>query len=535
MNIQPELARVCPIPIVIVGRIHNVDTGTEMVTLAYFQDGRWKTIAVDRMMISSPSDIVKLTKYGIPIDTASARVLMKYFHDLQVVNKDVFPVITSVKTCGWKGSHSNFVLGRHKIPGGTIEFDLDSKGYMNLIDGFNTKGSYNNCKETIRSILPYPKVLFGIYASLAAPILSLLKQQGFTVHYAGRTSSGKTTTAELAASIWGDPENIIQSWNATPVFVEQLAGLMGNLPIFLDDSHLACLDSKFEIIQMIANGVGRGRGAKQGGVRHTLRWNTVLISTGEGMLVDTNSYDGNTARVITLWGSPFGDLNDGEFIENIKASVKDNYGYIGRAFVGGLVHALQNDKNFLNTLRHAYKDAVKKFEKHAMSTRNPIIRRQLGYFAAVQISGQLLHIMLGLDTKIPEAVVLECLRESIWNIDEQSSQSRRAYDLVTSWIYANANKFARDRCELAFESFVEGVRNENKEYYGLWEGDFVNIFPHKLEEFLREKGFSKPAILKLWKEDKLIEHDKGRPEYTVRIGKRTPRFIRIRLERDSQT
>ena len=50
---------------------------------------------------------------------------------------------------------------------------------------------------------------------LVGPMLDLCDADGFGIHLFGKSSSGKTTAAVLAASIWGPPERFVRSWRTT--------------------------------------------------------------------------------------------------------------------------------------------------------------------------------------------------------------------------------------------------------------------------------------------------------------------------------
>jgi putative DNA primase/helicase len=86
-----------------------------------------------------------------------------------------------------------------------------------------------------------------------------------------------------------------------------------------------------QVIYQIANGRGRGRGSING-MRSTGSWRTVMLSTGEQSAVDFTLGDGGSrARVISLWGLPFGAANEATapLVRGIDLAVQENYGHAG--------------------------------------------------------------------------------------------------------------------------------------------------------------------------------------------------------------
>src|SRR5947209_5277343 len=71
--------------------------------------------------------------------------------------------------------------------------------------------------------------------------------------------------------------------------------MCSELPIFLDDAQHVSDDLKKTVIYMIANGKGKARGSKTGGIRDTPYWHTVCISTSEHPLHESSPHEGARA------------------------------------------------------------------------------------------------------------------------------------------------------------------------------------------------------------------------------------------------
>ena len=125
--------------------------------------------------------------------------------------------------------------------------------------------------------------MLSICAAFAGPLLKPLNQRGFIIHWVGDSSSGKSTAAEVGASVWGPPE-FVRSWNATANGLEGVATIRNDTCLILDEISEASPKECGKIAYMVANGQGKQRAGKAGNARNIRRWRTVGVSTGERTL-----------------------------------------------------------------------------------------------------------------------------------------------------------------------------------------------------------------------------------------------------------
>jgi len=120
----------------------------------------------------------------------------------------------------------------------------------------------------------------AVLASFVPPLQCRLQIPNFILDIHGDTSTGKSTTLRLAASVWGrpyDPDSAVMQWMNTQAAIEQAAGVCGELPVFLDDAQHCPAELKRSVVYMIANGRGKGHSAGGSGVRETprgIRWHS---------------------------------------------------------------------------------------------------------------------------------------------------------------------------------------------------------------------------------------------------------------------
>lgn len=125
-----------------------------------------------------------------------------------------------------------------------------------------------------------------------------------------------------AASIWGNPAlgSYVQTFNATQVGQERTAAFLNHLPMCIDELQLT-KDGRgktsFDVYQL-AQGVGRSRGKKSGGVEQLPTWSCCFLTTGESPLTSVSSGAGAVNRVIDIeCTSGNAVITDGQRISNV--------------------------------------------------------------------------------------------------------------------------------------------------------------------------------------------------------------------------
>lgn len=111
----------------------------------------------------------------------------------------------------------------------------------------------------------------------------------FVIHFWGRTSRGKTTVGQIAASPWGcgaDPNDapertFIRHWNLTGNGLEGLAEAHSDLPLVLDELGSSTIGDIRPLIYQLAGGQGKPALNSAREMKEPRSWRTIAISTGE--------------------------------------------------------------------------------------------------------------------------------------------------------------------------------------------------------------------------------------------------------------
>lgn len=501
----------CAHPIMPVERLVNIDTGEVKVKLAYKRSGRdkkWQTTIVGKDTISTSRNITALASQGISVTSTSASVLVDYLNDMENLNYDVIPERQSIGRMGYIPGEgfSPFVEG--------LIFDGDAT-FRNLYSFVSEHGSEVTWFRTAlecRKMSVTARIMLA--ASFASPILSLVGSLPFFVHLWGVASgSGKSVALMLAGSVWGDPEigHFVQTFNATQVGQEQTAAFLNHLPFCIDELQLTKDGrgkSNFDVYQL-AQGVGRTRGQRSGGIQRTPTWKCCILTTGESPIVASNAGAGAVNRVIEIECDPTTNqvIHDGQRISSI---LKRNYGFAGRTFVEKLYASEKTQEIVREMYQDNYKELLQgdSTEKQAMAA------------AAIITADQMATAWIFKDDM---ELTVKDIQEFLAS-REAVSAGRRAYDYLCDWVASNVNHFNSD--EIA----------PTGEVYGVLEGGVAYIIRGVFDKVLQDAGYSTSATLSYLRANRLIETRTGKGyTKTKRIGQTTPQCVWLHLEAPCET
>ncbi|PIY01085.1 MAG: hypothetical protein CO125_07230 [Hydrogenophilales bacterium CG_4_9_14_3_um_filter_59_35] len=151
---------------------------------------------------------------------------------------------------------------------------------------FKRKGKLTDWQTNVAALCAgNSRLEFAVSAAFAAPLLYITGMESGGVHVRGDSSTGKTTALRAAASVWGGME-YLQRWRATDNGLEALAAQHSDCLLVLDE--LSQVDPKAagEVAYMLANGSGKARANRTGGLRDPASWRILFLSSGEAGLAE---------------------------------------------------------------------------------------------------------------------------------------------------------------------------------------------------------------------------------------------------------
>ena len=469
----------CRHPIVPIERIVNVDTGFEQIRLAYKRGKAWNTsVIAPKSVLASPQKIIDLADRGISVTADNAKPLISYLQEMEDLNYSDLPVARSTARLGW-------ITDTEFSPySDDLTFD-DTTGFSRQFKSIDQVGDFNawiDMVKQLRRSSPIYKIMIG--ASIGSAFLEKMDVLPAFVHInTDVSSSGKTVALMVAASVWGNPEagEYVQSFNSTTVAMERLAEFYNSMPLCLDELQQA-KDTKGQThfsVYKLAQGSGRARSTRVGGLAKTPTWANFILTTGESPLVEMSDGEGALARVINIELSA--PLAEKEELRAVVQTVKTNYGHAGRHVIESFQEGVFTEKQ----LRIAY-------EAFSMQLNNfPDIQDKQAMSAAAILVGD----MIASDLIFHDGGLLA--KEIVPYLMKKSATSvgNRALEYFRGWMAQNSNRFI---------DYVPGGDDIVGEIYGQSDFDCTYIIGKVFDDAMRAGGFSPEAVLSNWKRQGII-------------------------------
>jgi putative DNA primase/helicase len=250
----------------------------------------------------------------------------------------------------WRVAHATgWQCGAYIMPDGEIigtpEHPVLFSGRSSAAAGYTVAGTSESWRKSVAR-LAYGNyaMMTGIAAALAAPLIGLAGADGFGIHFYEQSSAGKTTTANVASSLYGNPDLLRLTWYGTALGLANEAAAHNDGLMPLDEvGQGADPISVSQSAYALFNGVGKLQGAKEGGNRDLKRWRTVAISTGEMDLetfIATAGRKTKAGQLVRLLNIPlskavrFHDHQNGkQHADALKDAYQHHHGTAGREWI----------------------------------------------------------------------------------------------------------------------------------------------------------------------------------------------------------
>lgn len=492
----------CYHPIMPVQRLVNIDTNVHKVKLAYSLGRRWSYIIEDRSVISDSRAIIGLSRYGIAVNSENAKHLVRYLSEVEQMNYDIIPEVSSVGRLGWIDDYGFSPYA------GDLVFDGEEE-YRTRFESIRFRGDrqkWIECCKTVRAGKTKGAVIARIMlaASFASALVKPCNCLPFFVHLWGGSETGKTVGLLLAASVWADPEigKYIQTFNATDVSKELGAAFYNSLPLILDELQLVKDNRKdFDrMIYQLSEGVGRTRGKKTGGLQKTPTWRNCVLTTGEHPIISPSSGAGAINRTLEI------DCHDIHLFDDPKwvaVTLYNNYGFAGREFV----ERLMDDKAIedARSLQAAMQDDLK---------TDDTMDKQTASAALILAADRMIERQF-----FQDGILLQPSDIAPYLVSKQTvNQNARALQYIYDQVNINAGRFSPEI-------------SSNGEVWGDQDDQYIYIIKSKFDQLLQDEGYNASAFIG-WAKNQgiLCCGTDGRPTKVKKILGKSARCVWIKCQ-----
>lgn len=270
-------------------------------------------------------------------------------------------------TTGWH--HGAYIMPDGEVIG-KPQTPILFNGRSAAASGYSVVGTAGSWRDSVARLAGgNPSMMLGVAASLAAPLIGLVGADGFGVHLFEQSSAGKTTTANIASSLWGEPDALRLTWYGTALGIANEAEAHNDSLLPLDEvGQGSSAKDVATSAYTLFNGAGKLQGAKDGGNRELKRWRTVAISTGE-MDIETFLSAGGlkvkAGQLVRLLNIPmekstvFNGLPNGKaHADALKDAWIDNHGAAGREWVKWLATHQQEAKQAVRDAQERWRGLI---------------------------------------------------------------------------------------------------------------------------------------------------------------------------------
>lgn len=490
---------VCLHPIMPVRRLKNLETGEEQITIAYKRDGEWDEVIVPKVEIVSPRTIINLARFGIQVDSETAKNLIKFLRDVEMYNSDIIKISHSTGKLGW---HGNDFVPYDK----TIQFDGENK-FKSLYKSICQEGDYSTWVDAMIELRQkeVKEARIALAASFASALIQPLGALPFIVDFYGQTGGGKTVTINVAASVWGNPEAgaYVGNFRSTDVGLETRSDMLNNLPLILDDSNNASKfikDNYETLIYNLCSGKGKARSNKELGAMKENTWKNVTICNGERPIADFADSGGAINRIIEV-----------ECLEDIyknpvkvNETVMRNYGFAGEVFTSYI------QEKTVDQLKEMKKEIEERFGKYNITAKQKMAA----------------SILLLADKLATECIFMDDCALRIDDIEDilaeksKVSEGQRCYEFLMELKEISPSHFdpgsSVDQWGLQNEIIIDDER-------------YKLFYATSIEKVLKNNNFSRKAFTAWAMTRDLLKHDKNRDSYTKKENGKATRYIAVKV------
>ena len=450
-----------------------------------------------------------LANAGLTINEDQAKYLAKWLSALEAANAEIIPEKQGVSKLGWRNDDKEFVLPG-MISNYTVDTGTESESMLGSIGQAGDPMKWIEAMTHLRSKF---RARFILAASFAAPLLKIVGQRTFMIHNWGTTADGKTATLQAALSVWGDPGELMLTFDNTKTSLERMAEFFTDLPLGINEYEVVNdrrrADSADSMVYMVSEGKGRGRANKDGTRQRSASWRTVAITNGESPITRSSSKGGIITRVVELHGGPL--RGDEVFASSLYRVLAKHHGHAGPVFVGRLLaenhESMADQYNAARmALREKHRDSL---EAHVDAVACVVLADYLAsqwIFGADEATAGQQSIQMG------EQILSELISK------RDASESERGWDWLQDWVAANRQRFEE------FRQSADGTREytnrSNGQCHGYIDEVEIHIIKTVLSDALRDAGYSPDKLYRQWAEENRIQYvqrSDGRRDYGTKV------------------
>jgi hypothetical protein len=534
VRLVPVPHRVTHAPVWLTSQVFDIDTGTWAYTVAS-RGPRGTT--VERMltgkMMGDKRGLTALADFGFPFDDSNALSVVKYLAAAKAVNGvQELPTTLSASRMIWRKMTAGakradgFNFGNRLLSAGEPDSVVEPAAHSG-VDGshferFTTKGVEQSWADGVLPLVKeFPIVATIACAAFASPLCHLLKIPNRIFEMAGNSGVGKTSTAQVAMSFWGNPDaQKLPSWAGSAVGLERIAAMHGNTALFIDENSQhgrghGAKDTFASALYQLAEGKSKLRSNQNLGVQRIDVWKLNIVTTGEVSGQASTTHGGILSRLISFWGSPLGGASR-ETGDRIQATMQTALEHHGHAAPRWIKHLLEITDAALAAMRTRHVELQAMYVKLAGPTADSnLVSRWSQSYAGLHVAAEWLEATY--PTHLPKGTLVAHLATSwkdacskVRSVDP----SKNALETLRGWLIANDHRLLNSGTY---------SKTGHAEVVGIIRTGDVAIIPGLLAKAHIIPDLD--SVIKGWVESGIVEAEPNRSDKVVKLGARPVRCL----------
>ncbi|MFD9099307.1 DUF927 domain-containing protein [Streptomyces collinus] len=494
----PQWVRIAFAPLVVTTAYADADDDQD-VELAWTDGRKVVRRLVSRGIARRGRRLVEeLGSAGLPVIESDARAVERYLAEFEVRNRDLIPSRYVARYLGWQPD-GTFVSS----PGEGVRVSTPYPEQERPAQAHRRSGSLAGWRAAIAALEgeTVPRVV--VAAGLASALLHPLAVDSFTLDLSCRSTKGKTTVLQAGLSVWADPSphaDALSTWRTTHIAIEKRLNLVRGIVTALDETMTV---ERPEIIADVLYDVPKGTGkARSAPWPSQLKWETILLSTGERPALSYSTHQGAAARVLTITRPPFGE-GGGPAAVALRENVLAHHGHAGPEFARHLVESL--DTHGPAGLQERHRELTEQLRGSSDMTA-----RRAPMVAALALA-EALACRWGV---LPyEPLPLKEWQALFTDVEDGTdNRAEMALDQLRNAVASSPKRL-----------FRQNISTRGDEPTGGWvgiipgDGSWVALSPSWVREVLNKEGYSLDAVRDQWIDEGYLKlSESQRPAYLIK-------------------
>lgn len=464
----------------------------------------WEEQEVDAQVLTNARRIHELDDYGCLV--ADAGLATRFFISFLADNERDLDELKIYSKPGWNGGQFIYptpqISSLYRVERSNIDYST-----MFAMNGKEEEWIKKFVNVSNRSAIH--RIYIG--ATLAASLLYVLGLPNFWLHINGRRNLCKTPLMKFALSIFGNPEKIMRTFDASPKHLVTMAVGLNDLPQGIDEGETMnekAMSAFQTTIYNFVAGVDGQRNQRNGDVRVTEDFRGVRISTSEQPLLRKSNKGGAYKRFIDLHLSePLFSVTEGRELHLFVARCHGHFGRLWTEYI--TAHAKEILADF---------EAISKSlaEEHGDEYETA----HLLNLAACAVAFWHFRLLLQLDTKFEKSlaradasIVLKQLPTQ-----EEIDDTKRWIELLAGYVASHPKHFWR-KVVLADGTIPTETFYAPTLYGRVFEDDSVAIIGTVLKQICEELNIpTEKFINELFESNYLLDATGKNKAKVIRIG-----------------